>query len=1116
MIATANRRLRHIRIVTHCSRRKSILTERDLASGLAAWNARAHGAVATVPLPLDHPRTARAGTRASVCAGLIPAEGLTPTAAPSRPDRIVVLAAFVAVLHRYTGESDLLVAVGRSDDIMLLRMDVADDPSFADLIERVKLEMAARAELPTLPCDALLRDSLRNGHALTAHAAFFTGDANGFPLSADVPLDLALRYDGSTNTAAQIAVEYREALYERATIERLAGHITVLLDAGVRDPEQAIWRLPLLTLGERQTLGQWNATETPYPTDRSIIALLREQVERSPQAIAVEFGDAQLTYRELDERVNRLASYLRARGVGPEVAVAVAMRRSLDMIVAVLGIQRAGGAYVPLDPDFPSDRIAFMLTDSGAVGIVTEEAVRIQLPHHAGFVVSVDQEREAIESGSAEPPPLDVVATQLAYVIYTSGSTGRPKGVQIEHRNLLNFLTGVRDEIKIGAGDTLLALAPLVFDIASLDIHFGLAFGARIVVASRDETRNPKALMSLIERSAATHIQATPSTFRMLLESGWEPQRNVTIMSTGEALPQALAERLLEGAGALWNLYGPTEATYVTMERIERGEPVTIGRPMPNVTTYILDSALAPVPIGVRGELYVGGAGITRGYRNRPELTGERFVTDPFAAASNARMYRTGDLARFRCDGRIEYLGRADFQVKLRGYRIEPGEIETLLEQRSDVRSAVVMIKDNPSGEQALAAYVAVEPGATFSATAIRRDLARALPVYMVPDAVVALDAFPLNANGKIDRSALAAAPFPAISRPGNGATCVRPRTPLEEQLTAIWEDVIGVRPIGTTDDFFELGASSLVAARLFDRIARELGAKLPLSPLFIAPTIQKLAALVEQRGHAQVGKSLVPIQTQGSGTPIFCVHGGDGTVLQLFPLAKRLGAAHPFYGLQMKGLYGDARPDLSVEQMARQYVREIRQIQAIGPYVLSGYCFGGIIAFEMAVQLQQASERVALLATLNGATPNYLRAHRSTSRENLSARELLRETRRRAAALRNRFSLALDWHRPSGRRHQAFKEICDRAAQRYRPRAFSGAMLVIGSKGLFSDASLGWDRFAQGVETIEIPASHRNRWEALIPPHVDFVAARLQEALDRRLHRIDRQIVTDVKNTDG
>jgi amino acid adenylation domain-containing protein len=1116
VIATANRRLRHIRIVTHCSRRKSILTERDLASGLAAWNARAHGAVATVPLPLDHPRTARAGTRASVCAGLIPAEGLTPTAAPSRPDRIVVLAAFVAVLHRYTGESDLLVAVGRSDDIMLLRMDVADDPSFADLIERVKLEMAARAELPTLPCDALLRDSLRNGHALTAHAAFFTGDANGFPLSADVPLDLALRYDGSTNTAAQIAVEYREALYERATIERLAGHITVLLDAGVRDPEQAISRLPLLTLGERQTLGQWNATETPYPTDRSIIALLREQVERSPQAIAVEFGDAQLTYRELDERVNRMASYLRARGVGPEVAVAVAMRRSLDMIVAVLGIQRAGGAYVPLDPDFPSDRIAFMLTDSGAVGIVTEEAVRIQLPHHAGFVVSVDQEREAIESGSAEPPPLDVVATQLAYVIYTSGSTGRPKGVQIEHRNLLNFLTGVRDEIKIGAGDTLLALAPLVFDIASLDIHFGLAFGARIVVASRDETRNPKALMSLIERSAATHIQATPSTFRMLLESGWEPQRNVTIMSTGEALPQALAERLLEGAGALWNLYGPTEATYVTMERIERGEPVTIGRPMPNVTTYILDSALAPVPIGVRGELYVGGAGITRGYRNRPELTGERFVTDPFAAASNARMYRTGDLARFRCDGRIEYLGRADFQVKLRGYRIEPGEIETLLEQRSDVRSAVVMIKDNPSGEQALAAYVAVEPGATFSATAIRRDLARALPVYMVPDAVVALDAFPLNANGKIDRSALAAAPFPAISRPDNGATCVRPRTPLEEQLTAIWEDVIGVRPIGTTDDFFELGASSLVAARLFDRIARELGAKLPLSPLFIAPTIQKLAALVEQRGHAQVGKSLVSIQTQGSGTPIFCVHGGDGTVLQLFPLAKRLGAAHPFYGLQMKGLYGDARPDLSVEQMARQYVREIRQIQPIGPYVLSGYCFGGIIAFEMAVQLQQASERVALLATLNGATPNYLRAHRSTSRENLSARELLRVTRRRAAALRNRFSLALDWHRPSGRRHQAFKEICDRAAQRYRPRAFSGAMLVIGSKGLFSDASLGWDRFAQGVETIEIPASHRNRWEALIPPHVDFVAARLQEALDRRLHRIDRQIVTDVKNTDG
>jgi len=1042
-----------------------------------------------------------------VCAGLIPAEGLTPTAAPSRPDRIVVLAAFVAVLHRYTGESDLLVAVGRSDDIMLLRMDVADDPSFADLIERVKLEMAARAELPTLPCDALLRDSLRNGHALTAHAAFFTGDANGFPLSADVPLDLALRYDGSTNTAAQIAVEYREALYERATIERLAGHITVLLDAGVRDPEQAISRLPLLTLGERQTLGQWNATETPYPTDRSIIALLREQVERSPQAIAVEFGDAQLTYRELDERVNRLASYLRARGVGPEVAVAVAMRRSLDMIVAVLGIQRAGGAYVPLDPDFPSDRIAFMLTDSGAVGIVTEEAVRIQLPHHAGFVVSVDQEREAIESGSAEPPPLDVVATQLAYVIYTSGSTGRPKGVQIEHRNLLNFLTGVRDEIKIGAGDTLLALAPLVFDIASLDIHFGLAFGARIVVASRDETRNPKALMSLIERSAATHIQATPSTFRMLLESGWEPQRNVTIMSTGEALPQALAERLLEGAGALWNLYGPTEATYVTMERIERGEPVTIGRPMPNVTTYILDSALAPVPIGVRGELYVGGAGITRGYRNRPELTGERFVTDPFAAASNARMYRTGDLARFRCDGRIEYLGRADFQVKLRGYRIEPGEIETLLEQRSDVRSAVVMIKDNPSGEQALAAYVAVEPGATFSATAIRRDLARALPVYMVPDAVVALDAFPLNANGKIDRSALAAAPFPAISRPDNGATCVRPRTPLEEQLTAIWEDVIGVRPIGTTDDFFELGASSLVAARLFDRIARELGAKLPLSPLFIAPTIQKLAALIEEGGErAGFGRSLVPIQTQGSGTPIFCVHGGAGTVIHFLPLAKRLSQKRPFYGLQMKGLYGDANPTLSVEGMARQYVAEMREVQPNGPYVLAGYCFGGIVASEMAAQLARMGERTALIATFNGPTPDYLRTHRTEDRDREAVRGPTRFVRRHVRIVRDRLILALRRPIPNDQRRRVFSEICQRAAKRYRPKRQSGSMLVITGEGLFSQPALGWDQFADDVETTEVAGTHRTGLEVMYEPFVEFVAARLEDALTRRLRTGDRR----------
>ncbi len=674
----------------------------------------------------------------------------------------------------------------------------------------------------------------------------------------------------------------------------------------------------------------------PSRASTDLVGLLRTQVRRSPEASAVVFEDADLTYRELDERVDRLAAYLSARGVRAEIPVAIILERSLDMIVAVLGVQRAGGAYVPIDPHFPTERIAFMLSDSNARITLTQERLQDRLPPHDATIVLLDGDRSAI---AAAPPAASSPAAapgQLAYIIYTSGSTGRPKGVLIEHRNVLNFLHGTADAITVRPGDTLVAVAPLVFDIAGLDIQLALTSGARLVVASRETSVNPQALIALLERSDATHLQATPSTWRMLIEAGWPGRSGMTAMSTGEALPQTLAEQLLPRVGELWNLYGPTEATYATMQRIVRDYPITIGRAMPNVSTYILDAALQPAQSGAHGELYIGGAGVTRGYLNRPELNAERFLPDPFSEGAGARMYRSGDVARFLPDGTIEYSGRADFQIKLRGYRIEPGEIETLLEERPDIRSAVVLAKERASKEDALVAYVTVAPDAGFSVTAVRRELATRLPSYMVPDVIVPLDELPINANGKVDRGALGRLALPeSDERRHEREAVVRPRTALEERLTAIWEEVLGVRPIGTTDDFFALGASSLSAARLFDRISRELGAKLPLSPLFEAPTIAKLAELIEQSGGGDhVGRSLVPMQTQATGTPIFCVHGGAGTVLHFLPLAKRLGPTRPVYALQMKGLYGDAKPDFTVEQMARHYVREVKTVQPRGPYL--------------------------------------------------------------------------------------------------------------------------------------------------------------------------------------
>ncbi|MDQ2857583.1 MAG: amino acid adenylation domain-containing protein [Candidatus Eremiobacteraeota bacterium] len=1078
----------------------------DTGAALARWTALVAGASPSLSLPHERPRTS-GGLAGDAACDEIPvgnvaiSQTVADFAARERvAESTVWMAAFAIVLYRYSNEGQLLLATSIApDELALTRLEISGGLSFRDVLAVANRSLDEARGACTI-ARAMIRElttSLGDSRPAIAHAAFgLPGDEAA---RAAVPsflggIGLGL-FLGASHRLSEPVIRYRTGVFEAATIERFAGHLRTLLGAVAADATLTVAALPILSADEFQTFARWNATEEPFRTDVGMVELLREQAARTPDAIAVQFEDATLTYAELDARANRLASYLQTRGVGPHVLVGLLVERSLDTHVAVLGIQRAGGAYIPIDPDYPRDRIEFMLSDSGAALAVSQESLRSKLPCTLPLV-SLDDECEAIAAQSAAPPERYPRPDEVAYVIYTSGSTGRPKGVQIEHRQLVNFLRGMEAVVRLGTGDTLVAVAPLAFDISGTDTYVPLTSGARVVVASREIALNPKALIALMERSGVTHMQATPSTWRMLIDAGWQGDAALKILCGGEAIPPQLAAQLLERAAEVWNLYGPTEATiWATAVRLHAGEPITIGHPMANVSAYVLDDALEQVPIGVAGELFLGGAGLARGYLNRAELTAQRFLPDPWGEPG-ARMYRTGDVARFGADGAIEYVGRADFQVKLRGYRIELGEIEAALTAQDGVGSAVVVVREDVPGDSQLIAYVSARSGSARAPAALRRALVETLPTYMIPDAVVVLDALPLNTNGKIDRSRLPA-PDRGAARDADGKPYVAPRSPLESRLVAIWEEILDIRPVGVTDDFFELGASSITAARVFDRIERELGAKLPLSPLFAAPTIERLAALIgEGRGKNRY-TSLVPIQPRGDKTPFFWVHGGAGTILHFHALSRAMGDSQPFYGLQMQGLYGDAPPHVSVKAMAAHYIREIRTVQPHGPYAIAGYCFGANVAFEMARQLQRAGERVPLLVTVNGPSPSYLAAHRSRRGRRWKLRVL-------GYALRARICAALRRPLADAWREETIFLICYVAETRYKPRVYYGSMLLFKAENLYDDASLGWsEHLAHGVDVVEVRGEQKNGRTTMQEPHIRQLSARLTDELRRAFETV-------------
>ncbi|CAG4882928.1 putative Phenylalanine racemase (ATP-hydrolyzing) [Georgfuchsia toluolica] len=588
------------------------------------------------------------------------------------------------------------------------------------------------------------------------------------------------------------------------------------------------------------------AADTTLPMPNVCVhELFEQQVARTPDAVAVVFGERQLSYRQLNERANQVAHYLRRRGVGPEVLVGVCLERSPEMVVGLLGVLKSGAAYVPLDPTYPPERLDFMARDAGLRLLLTERKSRHLFAESGAEAVCLDTDWQAIALESATNPVTTASPDNLAYVIYTSGSTGRPKGVAVTSRALVNLLESMGQAPGLSESDVLLSVTTLAFDIAALELYLPLIKGAKVMLASRDETRDGQRLMARLSSSGATVMQATPATWRMLIDSGWEGTPGLKVLCGGEALKRDLADQLLQLAGEVWNMYGPTETTvWSSIWRVEPGAgAISIGQPIANTQLWVLDDYFEPVPVGVVGELCIGGIGLARGYWKRPDLTAERFVPDRLSGIDGARLYRTGDWARWMPDGRLECLGRIDHQIKIRGFRIEPAEIETAIAKHPAVRASVVVARGDDAEKLLVAYLVADHPPADLS-NQLRALIRAALPEYMVPSAFIMLDAFPLTANGKIDRQALP--PWSGASRATPANDSVMPRTETERAIAAIWAEMLKLDSVGVDDDFFDLGGQSLMAMKLVSRIRDAFGVNLPLRNLFDHSTVAGLAEVVD------------------------------------------------------------------------------------------------------------------------------------------------------------------------------------------------------------------------------------------------------------------------------
>ncbi|HET8841669.1 MAG TPA: amino acid adenylation domain-containing protein, partial [Ktedonobacteraceae bacterium] len=747
-------------------------------------------------------------------------------------------------------------------------------------------------------------------------------------------LTLALVQHGQT---LEGTFEYNTDLFESDTIARLVDHFQVLLTKVVHTPAQSIESLPLLSSAQyQQFVAEGNTTWQDYQYQHLIFEMIEAQAALHPEAPALSAHGVEMNYGELNRKANQLAHYLQTYGVGPGDLVGIYLPRSFEAIVAFLAILKVGAAYLPMDTTTPAARATFILEDARATLLITQKNLSSGLTVSQIPLLYLEQETERLQAQSIENLPVHITSIYPAYVIYTSGSTGKPKGVLVEHRALLNMMGWYHQACQLTAQDRTVQLASLGFDAAVLEIWPYLAKGATIVLVDEATRLSPTALLPWLVKQQISVCFLTTALAEIIINRQWPAHTALRLLMTGgeqlhHAPPEALPFTLVNG-------YGPTENTVIsTWTPVPPGKGRSmppIGRAVPNVQLYVLNRAGEPQPIGVPGELYLGGQNLSQGYLHRPDLTAESFVPDPFSSLPGARLYKTGDIVQYLPNGELEFLGRVDHQVKIRGFRIEIGEIESVLLSHVDVREAIVVVNESIPDEKRLAAYVIFRDGAPSSKNDVLRLLREQLPDYMVPASLSILEAFPLTSNGKVDRRALATRRLIRASTPEK---YIAPRDTIELQLVHLWEKLLGVSPVSVTDNFFSLGGHSLAGVRLMSQIQRTFGMKLPLSTLFTEATITALANVLRQQEAHEAPTPLVEIQSTGSNTPLFCVHPAGGEVLCYLKLAHYLGSDQPVYGLKAAGL-----SHLSLEEIATSYREAVRAVQPQGPYLLSGWSMGG------------------------------------------------------------------------------------------------------------------------------------------------------------------------------
>ncbi|MDZ7969598.1 MAG: amino acid adenylation domain-containing protein [Nostoc sp. DedSLP03] len=1168
-----------------------------LESQVNYWKQKLEGNLPIVELPYDRPRPQGVQTYRGDRAALLLSKALNHALTDLSQKWgvtlfMTLLAAFELLLYRYSGQEDLLInfasagrgqvetegLIGFFSNTLVLRSNFAGNPTFRELLDRVRkdcLEAYTHQDLPFEKLIEELKPEQRSRNTSPLFQVKFSLNppwSNGRGMASVQLPDLTITslfgyiYHGKTkydltlvlreqDNGLGMVFDYNAEMFDASTIERMLGHFKTLLEGIVANPDRPIAELPLLTASEQhQLLVEWNSKQADYPQDTCIHQWFETQAKRTPNNIAVSFKNQQLTYQELNQRANQLAYYLQTLGVESGVLIGLYLEPSLEMIVGLLGILKVGGTYVPIAPTSGQDDLAVILEDAQISLVLTQSSLVKKLSEHQAQPICLDSDWEVIAVHVTENPESYGTYRTLACVMYVSGCNGKPNGIAITHDNLVSHSLAISETWELTQSDRLLLIPSISCDTFIESLFPCWITGATAILQPQKLQNSTTQFFSFIAQQQISVVnlptyfwyelikepsvspQTLPASLRLIIVGGEKVSRQAYLTWVEKVGKQV---RWLNAYGSLETtltatVYDPETATEASNTRSE----IPIGKAIANTQIYILDRRSQLLPIGVTGEIYISSIGVTQGYFKRPELTSEKFIPNPFSSESGAYLYKTGDLGRYLSDGNIEFLGRLDNQAKIRGFRIELAEIETILGQYPGVQKTVVIAKEDVLGDKILVAYVVPKQGETFGSEQLLSFLQQKFPEHLLPSTFFIVDSLPLNANGQVDCQALSRLNPNTSKIEKIFATA---EDPLQLQLTKIWENLLGIHPIGIKDNFFDLGGNSLLAVHLFSQIEKTFGLNLPLAILLQSSTIEQLTNFIRQQGflpesHNQVESStsnnskksmpwssLVPMQPNGSKPPLFCSHAIGLSVLYYRDLSLHLGENQPFYALQARGLNGKEAPFTKLTEMAAHYIKEIQTIQPEGPYFLGGSSFGGLVAWEMAQQLVKQGQKVALLALFDTTGPNYIKQAPLEKRVSqhwdnltkLGTNYVLEQIRNKSSWLKYKlqekfrkwifkFSLIIWRTVPYNYRKLTIEEANKQAAREYVLKAYPGRVTVFRADERNAlekrevDPQMGWGEMVLGGLDIQnVPGNHDSIFRE---PHVRTLSEKMRACIDRAI----------------